>query len=97
MSSALNDQIMKTFAKKLKAARKAGGYRSAEQFAHALGVVPHTYRHYERGFAQPNLTTLTRICQLLEIGPNDLLPLAASYGRGGGGKKGGAASGPLAA
>jgi len=80
MSASLNDQIMKTFAKRLRAARKAAGYTSAEQFAHALGAEPHTYRHYERGAAQPNLVTLTRMCQLLKVTPNDLLPLAAAKG-----------------
>jgi len=82
MTASLNDQIMKTFAKRLRAARKAAGFGSAEGFAHALGAEPHTYRHYERGAAQPNLVTLTRICQLLSVTPNDLLPLAAASKRG---------------
>ena len=75
---------MKTFGKRLRAARKTAGFRSAERFAHHLGVEPHTYRHYERGEVQPTLTTLTRICQLLAVTPNDLLPLAAASKKGGG-------------
>lgn len=82
MTASLNDQIMKTFAKRLKAARKAAGYGSAEQFAHALGAEPHTYRHYERGGAHPNLVMLTRMCQLLSVTPNDLLPMAAASKKG---------------
>jgi len=67
---------MKTFAERLKAAREAK-YESAEQFANMLAMSPHTYRKYERGESDPNYETLTRICRLLEITPNDLLPEAA--------------------
>lgn len=71
---------MKAFAKRLRAARKEAGYDSAERFAHALGVEPHTYRHWERAESQPNLTILTRMCQLLNVTPNELLPLASQAG-----------------
>lgn len=70
------DEVMSTFAKKLGQAREKAGYRSMKEFAEALGVEPPAYRHWERGTAQPDLTTLTRICRLLDIEPNDLLPLA---------------------
>ena len=65
-----------TFGKVLRKARTLK-YRSAEQFAHKLGVEPHTYRKWERGETEPNLETLTRICEDLDITPNDLLPAAA--------------------
>lgn len=74
-------QIMKTFGTRLKQARELAGYRSAQQFAGVLGLEPHTYRKYERGAAEPNYDTLTRICELLEVTPNHLLPLAASLSR----------------
>jgi transcriptional regulator with XRE-family HTH domain len=70
------DRIRKLFGKVLKRAREQK-YRSAEQFAHKLGIEPHTYRKYERGETEPNFETLTRICEDLEITPNDLLPAAA--------------------
>lgn len=76
--------IMKTFGTRLKQARLRAGYRSAQQFAGVLALEAHTYRKYERGAAEPNYDTLTRICELLDITPNDLLPLAA---RGRGGKR----------
>ncbi len=69
---------MRTFGDRLKEARQAAGYRSAQQFAGVLGVEPHTYRKYERGAAEPNYDTLTRICEILAITPNHLLPLAAA-------------------
>jgi ribosome-binding protein aMBF1 (putative translation factor) len=69
-------KIMRTFAARLKVAREAR-YSSAEQFAHLLVMEPHTYRKYERGASEPNYETLTRICALLGITPNDLLPDAA--------------------
>lgn len=83
MSTKLKEQVMKAFAKRLRAARKRAGYRSAEKFAQALGMEPHSYRHYERGGAEPDLTRLTRICQLLRSSPNELLPLAVAETDGG--------------
>jgi transcriptional regulator with XRE-family HTH domain len=73
-------KIMIAFGKRLKAARERGGYRSAEKFAQVLGMESPAYRKYERGESPPNLETLTRICQLLRITPNYLLPDAASVG-----------------
>jgi transcriptional regulator with XRE-family HTH domain len=69
-------RIMSTFAKRLKKAREDAGYESAEQFALAGGWHPHAYRKYERGASEPNFETFTRICELLEVTPNDLLPEA---------------------
>lgn len=71
---------MKTFAKRLKSARAEAGYKSAQQFAGVLGIEPHTYRHWERAESEPDFETLTRICELLRITPNELLPLAAQGG-----------------
>lgn len=74
---------MKTFGKQLRIARRNAGYTSAQQFAGVLGKEPHTYRHYERGEAEPDFETLTRICELLSIAPNDLFPLAATAAKSG--------------
>ena len=72
---------MKTFGQRLKAAREAAGFDSAQRFAGVLNLEPHTYRKYERGASEPPFETLTRICELLDITPNHLLPLAAQGGR----------------
>lgn len=76
MSSEFETKVMKTFSERLKAAREAAGFEEAEDFANALGVTGARYRHWERGDAKPDLTLLTRICQLLDVEPNYLLPLA---------------------
>lgn len=76
MAQGFHEEVMKSFSERLKDAREAAGYETGKAFADALGVEPHTYRYWERGEAAPNLTTLTRICQLLDVEPNDLLPLA---------------------
>lgn len=83
MSTSRHVGIMKTFGNRLKKARSKAGYASAQQFAGVLGIEPHTYRKYERGASEPNYDTLTRICELLDVTPNHLLPLAAQGRRGG--------------
>lgn len=73
------------FGKRLKDARIAAGYRSAQKAANALALEPATYRTYERGSSLPNLEVLTRICELFHVTPNDLLPEAANARSPGGG------------
>jgi transcriptional regulator with XRE-family HTH domain len=80
MPGTRHQAILKTFGKRLKAARSRAGYESAQSFAHVLGIEPPAYRKYERGAAEPNFETLTRICELLHVTPNDLLPHAAAAG-----------------
>ena len=80
MPGTRHQAILKTFGKRLKAARGRAGYESAQRFAHVLGLEPPAYRKYERGAAEPNFETLTRICELLRVTPNDLLPQAAAFG-----------------
>jgi transcriptional regulator with XRE-family HTH domain len=77
--SARAQAIMEAFSSRLRKAREAH-YESAEQFAIALGKSAHAYRHYERGDAEPDFETLERICSLLRVTPNDLLPGAAKAG-----------------
>lgn len=72
----LENQVKKAFAKRLKQARKDAGFKAASHFASALRVEDHTYRTWERGTHCPDLTTMTRICQLLNVEPNELLPFA---------------------
>jgi transcriptional regulator with XRE-family HTH domain len=66
--------IKAEFGRRLKAAREAAGFDSAELFAFAFGVEPHTYRKWERGGSEPNLATLERLCLILHVTPDDLLP-----------------------
>lgn len=74
MSQTRFRQIMKTFAARLRAAREAKGYDSAQGFAAVLGLEPHTYRKYERGHSEPNFEVLMRICDLLDVDAGYLLP-----------------------
>jgi transcriptional regulator with XRE-family HTH domain len=83
MPGTRHQAIMKTFGKRLKIARERTGFVSAQQFAHILGIEPATYRKYERGAAEPNFETLTRICERLSVTPDYLLPLAAKAGKPG--------------
>lgn len=69
---------MKTFAKRLKAARMRAGYKSAQKFAGVLGVEPHSYRKYERGTAEPRFEILVRMCEMLNIDTSELLPRSIS-------------------
>ena len=68
--------VMYTFHERLKRARLAAGYQTGKDLADALNVEPPTYRQWERGDASPDLVMLTRICKILDVEPNELLPLA---------------------
>lgn len=74
------EQVKKMFAQRLKTARMKAGFRFAGEFATALRVEEHTYRSWERGAHLPDIPTTTRICKLLNIEPNDLMPLAKRSG-----------------
>lgn len=81
MTTSRYTQIMRTFSRRLKLARTNAGYKSAQRFAAALGMEPHSYRKYERGTAEPNFETLLRICDLLKISTSELLPTDADAGQ----------------
>jgi transcriptional regulator with XRE-family HTH domain len=68
--------VAKDFATALKQARYRAGFRTAKSFADALGIDADRYRHWERGSATPDIAMVSRICKLLDITPNDLLPHA---------------------
>lgn len=67
-------QIRDMFGAKLKAAREAAGYEHAADFAKVLGIEENRYRHYERGSAEPGFELLIKMCNILDVEPNDLLP-----------------------
>jgi len=71
-------RIMRIFGQQLKAARIDAGFRTAKEFADALGVEPPTYRYWERGKSLPDLVTVARICKLLQRDANYFLPDALS-------------------
>lgn len=75
MTTSRYDQIMKSFSKRLRTARKKAGFTSAQKFANFAGLEPHTYRRYERGDAEPNFEALVRICEALGVTANDLIPV----------------------
>jgi transcriptional regulator with XRE-family HTH domain len=81
MDKRFQTEVMNAFARRLKKAREDAGFDTAKRFAEALGVEQNRYRHWERGTAQPDIAMLTRICRLLDVEPNDLLPLALKRSR----------------
>jgi len=70
------DKVKRDFAKRLKEARLEAGYKHATQFAQAMGEEEHTYRAWERGQYLPDIPKMARLCQLLGLEPNELVPLA---------------------
>lgn len=69
--------MKRNFAKRLKEARLEAGYR-ATQFAQAMGEEEHTYRAWERGQYLPKHGRMARLCRLLGLEPNELVPLACA-------------------
>jgi len=59
---------MQQFGQRLKALRKAKGYRNYEQFAFQNGIGRAQYGRYEKG-QDLRLTTLFRILKALEVTP----------------------------
>jgi transcriptional regulator with XRE-family HTH domain len=73
-----DELVKRDFAKRLKEARKAAGYQHANAFARAMGEEEHTYRSWERGQYLPDIPKMARLCQLLDLEPNELVPLAVA-------------------
>jgi transcriptional regulator with XRE-family HTH domain len=60
------------FAARLRAARRARGFRTAKSFAEALGIEQNTYTRYERAEVEPNIAVIERMWAALDLAPNDL-------------------------
>ena len=73
-------KVKKEFGKRLKRARIEAAFEHAKDVSDALGVDAPTYRSWERGQYMPTIPMLTRICQLLNVEPNDLMPMALKRG-----------------
>lgn len=74
---------MKIFGERLKEARIAAGYDSAEQAAAQLGLEPHTYRAYERGAREAKYEVLLRMCELFKVSVDFVLPMQVQTTAGG--------------
>ncbi|MGN1235233.1 MAG: helix-turn-helix domain-containing protein [Christensenellaceae bacterium] len=62
------------FGKRLKESRQAKGWTQAE-LAEKLSTTQSTIGKYEREELQPNIESIVRICQLLEVSADYLLGL----------------------
>lgn len=60
------------FPERLNEVRKARKY-TAQYMADLLSVSIGTYRHYENGYSAPNLDTLVRIADILDVSLDYLL------------------------
>ena len=60
------------FSKNLTSFRKKKGY-SQEQLAFQIGVSRQAVSKWETGLSQPELSNIEKICEVLEITPNDLM------------------------
>lgn len=61
------------FARRLRELRAIKGYRTARSLARALEIDENRYTRYERAEVEPDLELLLRICQALDVTPNELL------------------------
>ena len=68
---------MEQFGDRLRAARKRK-YRFASHFAADLGLESPAYRRYERGEVEPDIELLVRMCDLLEVTADALIPTRAA-------------------
>ena len=78
MPSAGNTVLTRLFARQLKALRKRGGYKSAEQFAKQSGIQVHTLDDSNAASATRPSKELAAICLVLGKTPNDLMPEVAN-------------------
>lgn len=78
MAERLENLVKRDFAKKLKEAREAKGFTSAAKFARFMGEEIATYTSWERGQYLPDIPKMARLCQLLDLEPNELVPLAVA-------------------
>lgn len=63
---------IETFAENLMTARKAREL-SRTELADKLGLYPDSIRSYEHNVMSPNLFVFIKLCEALNLSPNDLL------------------------
>lgn len=66
------------FAKRLKDLRIPRGFKTARKLAQTLGIDENRYTRYERAEVEPDLGLFVRICEVLDVTPNDLLGVTNS-------------------
>ena len=65
--------VRQEFARRLREKRVPRGFRTARSLARALSIDENRYTRYERAEVEPDLELLMRICDALDVTPNDLL------------------------
>jgi transcriptional regulator with XRE-family HTH domain len=73
MAKTLAPEVRSQFAKRLKTMRVQSGFERARYFAKALGIEENRYTRYERAEVEPSLTLIHKICEVLQVSPNELL------------------------
>jgi transcriptional regulator with XRE-family HTH domain len=53
--------------------RTQKGFPRARYFAKTLGIEENRYTRYERAEVEPSLTLINKICEVLQVSPNELL------------------------
>ncbi len=61
------------FARRLRELRIPRGFRTARSLARSLDIDENRYTRYERAEVEPDLAMIRRICETLDVTPNDLL------------------------
>jgi transcriptional regulator with XRE-family HTH domain len=73
MATTLAPQVRSQFAKRLKIIRTQKGFHRARYFASRLGIEENRYTRYERAEVEPSLTLIHKMCETLDVTPNELL------------------------
>ena len=68
----IKEDFMENFSKTLKQYRELHGV-TQKQMAEWLEMTPNAYQKYELGTREPNLTTLIKIADILEVSLDDLV------------------------
>lgn len=78
MTSTLAPHVRSQFAKRLKIIRAQKGFHRARYFASRLGIEENRYTRYERAEVEPSLTLIHKMCETLNVTPNELLGFGPS-------------------
>lgn len=73
MTETFAPQVRIQFARRLKAMRTQRGFQRARYFAASLGIEENRYTRYERAEVEPSLSLIHKMCETLQVSPNELL------------------------
>lgn len=84
MSATTGNKLRKHIGRSLQSMRKRAGFKSAKQFAEAVGINPNTYTQYEQGLTGFSFDTAITMadalnCSLDELGGRDWPPSSHAY------------------